>query len=537
MFAGVAGVLAVLHLLRIRPRRITVVTTLFWDQALERRKARRLLEQFRHPWTYALLLALCGLIVLALGRPQLRADRANQAHEVIVLDAGLSLQARDSGEKQTRLDLARAAAARRADELGGSDQVAVIAAAPQPRIVHSFQDARPLLARHLDLITAAAEPAALERAVSLARGLLVGRSRPAVTLITDRPCPEGLSTKDIRVIQVGQPQANAAVIGATFQPAASNPLRGQFTARIINQANQPRQLEVSIRRAGGAVLFNETRSVPASQPVDFSVLDLPADGDKLLVQIRANEALGTDDSAEFRLPARTPINVRVQGHIPAALRAGLGADPSVRLVEPGQGCDVLVIADGSPRPRRPALVLSDEPIASDEPIRAAGGHPLLTGLDFEESAVVGVADGAIKSGYALLSVGSQDVLTWPAEEEPQHATINVALWSDRFSITRRPAFAALLIRMTRKLAGWSDEPLSVPVRRTVEDPTWVAAPWRPATLVPADRQSADLGAAAAIQATPSSARRLAMSGFEWLLAGALVLCVVEAVLHLRGRIP
>ena len=73
LFTGLAvltaGVLAALQFLRIRPRQVRVITTLFWQQAADQAQARTLFERFRHPRTYLLLLAVALLVLLALAQP------------------------------------------------------------------------------------------------------------------------------------------------------------------------------------------------------------------------------------------------------------------------------------------------------------------------------------------------------------------------------------------------------------------------------------------------------------------------------------
>ena len=74
-----AGVLAILHVLRTRPREVRVITTLFWAHAAETARARSLWHRFRHPWTYVLLLAICALLALALGKPEPSEESATRA--------------------------------------------------------------------------------------------------------------------------------------------------------------------------------------------------------------------------------------------------------------------------------------------------------------------------------------------------------------------------------------------------------------------------------------------------------------------------
>ena len=61
--AALAVGLFALQRLRVRHRPVEVETTLFWQQALEESRARVLTQRFRHPWAYALVLAIALLLV------------------------------------------------------------------------------------------------------------------------------------------------------------------------------------------------------------------------------------------------------------------------------------------------------------------------------------------------------------------------------------------------------------------------------------------------------------------------------------------
>jgi len=47
---ALAGILFALQRLRVRHRDLRVPTTLFWKEAVERARARTLVERFRHLW-------------------------------------------------------------------------------------------------------------------------------------------------------------------------------------------------------------------------------------------------------------------------------------------------------------------------------------------------------------------------------------------------------------------------------------------------------------------------------------------------------
>ena len=68
--AALAGVLYALQRLRVRHRPVTVVTTLFWKEAVEETRARVLVHRFRHFWAYLLLLTIVSLLWIAIAAPR-----------------------------------------------------------------------------------------------------------------------------------------------------------------------------------------------------------------------------------------------------------------------------------------------------------------------------------------------------------------------------------------------------------------------------------------------------------------------------------
>ena len=97
-----------LQQLRVRHREVEVVTTLFWREAVEERSARILRRRFRHPWAYALLLAIAALIWLLVSGPARTA--AEGTRHVVLLDGGAAMS------RDGRFDEAAA----RAGELAGA---------------------------------------------------------------------------------------------------------------------------------------------------------------------------------------------------------------------------------------------------------------------------------------------------------------------------------------------------------------------------------------------------------------------------------
>ena len=550
LFAGCAAVLVVLHLLRIRPREVRVITTLFWDYRAERTRARTLLQRFRHLWTYLLLLSICALLVLALGRPKLTGDSAGRVHEVIVLDAGASMAAVGATSGCSRFEDARAAVMAEAERLSRDDRLTVLAVDPWPRVVHGAYDPRAWLRPRLEALSPAEQPSARREALTLARCLVRGKSSPRIVLVTDHP-ERDASPPSVRypieteVIRVGEPVSNAAVVCAMFEPSRDHPLRGRFRVRVGFWGERAGEVTARIHRAGGAPLLEDTALIAPGETYDFGIVDLPADGDELIVEVSAADSVMADNRVRYRVPLRSPIRVSFRDAVPVPLRLALESDSVVRVVEGNEPADVAVLTEGSdPSGAKSSIVVIESGrSAAAGAIEVAGRSPLVSALDFE-GAVCGTGvslslrdddDARLVSGDAVLAAVGSD-------ERGPILRLGSALLSDDSTVPRRAAFAVFVSRALHFLAGVDADPVVLTPERMQHDPLWVdeLRTAGPVVSMPGSRSAGDTSSALLAEAlsSPPASRRWAIPAlFEIALLLALALFLVEAVLYTRGRIP
>ena len=85
-FAGIAALAVALwaiQRLRVQHREVEVVTTLFWQEALKETRARVFVRRFRHWPAWLLLLAICSLLWMLFGQPEIQSNDSTQ-HVVLV---------------------------------------------------------------------------------------------------------------------------------------------------------------------------------------------------------------------------------------------------------------------------------------------------------------------------------------------------------------------------------------------------------------------------------------------------------------------
>jgi len=181
--AGLAGALFLLHLLRIKPREVVVPTILFWKAALEERRRRRLFGHFRHPRTWAFLVLIAALLVLALSDPVPASALTDRHSLVLIVDRGASMGAAPGGAEGRSLLLEDL------ESVSLLDFVAVVDAGCSSTVAAGFDAPRATARSALERDGFDAGPPHWASALRLASTLLSGRPQAHVRILTDGHTP------------------------------------------------------------------------------------------------------------------------------------------------------------------------------------------------------------------------------------------------------------------------------------------------------------------------------------------------------------
>jgi len=520
--AATAGVLAALQYLRIRPRQVRIITTLFWQQAADQAQARTLLERFRHPRTYLLLLAASLLMLLALARPVF--NTAGQPHRVIVLEAGLDMTAAQGGAANSgttdnrfdnALELVRAEAAS-LDE----DHIAVITADPWPRLLKHFDESMVTLEGRLGQVRAANSPIDREIVLQTAKSLLADRERGEVVLVTAQPA--ATAEKHVRVLAAGEVLPNAFILSASFIPEQADLTRGTFHFRVGFTGKEAGAVTVEVNRANDTLLQQKISFKPG-EVKEFGTVSIAADGTVLTASLNGNDAVDGDNLIEFQLPDRRQILVLPADdlELPHALTSILDSLPGVT-TEVARDADLPVVRVGR----------ADSADEGGElmPIRASR-HPLVDGLQFEDALCrapatpIDVADGSLP---LLISDGSP-VATLNADAS--QLTISETIFSEDASLVRRMGYLVFWSNMLHHLAGWTDEPLTLSPVQAARSTDATSTALR----LKADMSNFNI-VASADAAKPDKITSAWLPAWQLLLIAALLLMILEAILNIHGRI-
>ena len=407
-----AGVLLLLHVLRLRRQVVRVPTTMFWPGVREDLEVNTPFRRLR--MTLLLLLQLLAVLLLAgaLGEPVLDAGEPPAGRTIVMIDRSASMRAAvdpTDPESPTRLEVsieaARAEIERRTTARGGREpgEVMLVAFDSRAEVLCGFERRPAPLLEALAAVEQTDAEADLEAAVRLASAFLVGGEDESglaeVILLTDGgtavPEQDGPlllagARLDVRLPvdpagSAGSAAANVGVASLSARRDDAEPVNARVFARLVNAGPRPVIAEVRFDRDQTPV-GTESLRIPAADPdgppgessiardlevPEASVLRLS------IVRVTAEDGadavlnlLTADDAAAVRLPSASSPRIAIVapdgrpiGALEALLEAMGAADPRrmdasawSRLAEAGDFSELdLVVFDRVAGPGLPPI--------------------------------------------------------------------------------------------------------------------------------------------------------------------------------------
>ncbi|CAN5850864.1 BatA and WFA domain-containing protein [soil metagenome] len=403
--AALAGPLIVLYMLRSRRPRVEVPSIMLWEKAEIPVSSAVPWQKLR--WTPLLLLQLAVLaaFVLTLARPFYREQTLLGPHTALVFDTSGSMG------MAGRLETAKTQALSLVSDLSEANQVSIIEAGPNPRVLLAFGRDPALVTEAINSLEAGGGVADLSGAVRLARGLATPDRPTSVLLLTDggsQPLPEE-PVEGAEMLRYDDFGDNLAVAAWSLAPSTEGTTRAFLN--LVNYGAETRTV-----RAEMAVNDLPAGSIELEVPAQGSARETtPIDagpGDRLTVRLLDNaDSLPLDDSATLIVGSAPEQLVSVLGEGSPFLEALVDAVPG--FTNQGEGTPAIVISDGGPLPTidRPTWLIAPE--ATPEGVTAsqfAGnlavtyqrpGEPILDAVDLS-GLVVGEAQVVVAPRWLTL---------------------------------------------------------------------------------------------------------------------------------------
>ncbi len=214
--------IVLLYLLKLRRKERVVSSVLLWERMIRDVQANAPLQRLR----FNVLLVLQALVVagaaLALARPYVQEQRLSGQSLVVILDASLSMQARDV--RPSRFEAARREALRLVNRLARGSEMMVVEAGPQVRLRCGFTANKGVLRRAIASCRPSDGSCDLREAVVLALSLAEKKRATQFVVLSDgafSPIEDLRLPRDFSVsfVKFGRRGNNVAITGLDVRRA------------------------------------------------------------------------------------------------------------------------------------------------------------------------------------------------------------------------------------------------------------------------------------------------------------------------------
>ncbi|MBR4986178.1 MAG: BatA and WFA domain-containing protein [Proteobacteria bacterium] len=184
---AIAVVVAILYLLRVRRRVVSVPYIGLWRDVMEKRSARRWHDWIRRLLSFLLIMCVVGLIALALMDPRQEEDDTARRHAVIIVDSSASMAAASGREDcDTRFACAIQDAQELVSHMTISDRAVIIEAGGIVSAISGpFQSDKAALSKTLSTMQVHSTSMDVAKSLELAANLVKDRANPEIYLLTD----------------------------------------------------------------------------------------------------------------------------------------------------------------------------------------------------------------------------------------------------------------------------------------------------------------------------------------------------------------
>ena len=308
------------YLIRRKPRRLVFSSLLLFMDAGET-ASRRPWGRIHLPWIFFLQLLMLTLLILALSEPMFS---VRPTHIAIVLDNSASMQALEGGK--TRFALAKAKANALLDEVGAAGTVDLYATTPRLEKIRAAS-LTPTEAKgaimSMEPFDLADPPADYD---NLLNQLAREQKYERIYLISDHPARG--QTAAIRVVQVGQAQANFAITQFDIQRSSLVNAGLEATIEVTSFSERDEKLKVHLK-SGATELATRDLVVSAGKSASLTFQGF-ADKSFYAAEIEVRDGLPLDNRRYAVAPATRGLRVLAITPRPRALES-LRAIPGIMI--------------------------------------------------------------------------------------------------------------------------------------------------------------------------------------------------------------
>ncbi|MBI3461564.1 MAG: VWA domain-containing protein [Planctomycetes bacterium] len=316
-WAALAIPIVIFYILKIRLRRAPVSTMLFWRQIYDEKQPRSIWQRLRHLISLLVQLALLMLLVLALTEPFFNWEVLQARRLVLVLDNSASMNATDVSP--SRLAEAKQRAEQFIRAMRFRDEMAVVSAGAQPKVVCGLSSHQRTLLKALDGVLPSDGPTRVPEAVTLAEQLLADHKHGQVIVLSDGCFQEAeklAANPRVQFEAVGGPSDNVGVTQFQVRRSLLDPIGYQILAEVQNASKEPVECRIEIDLDGNVVDVVPLKLDPDGR-WRHTFEKTSAEGGQMTARVDHPDALAADNEAWALLPKRLmqPVNLVGGGNL------------------------------------------------------------------------------------------------------------------------------------------------------------------------------------------------------------------------------
>lgn len=373
MAAAASAAVVTLYILKLRRRRVTVVSTHLWQRVLADKPTASLFSKLKRFLSLILQLVLVGLIIAALADPRSAGAALGGRSLVVLIDGSASMKATDV--PGTRAHAAREALRRLINGLGPADRMLIA------QIDAEVTPLTPMTDDVTALMAAAEHYGPRDTRLDFARALRFAQDTarvnpsPEVVLISDGAHEEArdnsgevsLRGVPLRFVPVGVRGRNVAITAFSVRRYPLDKSRYEVLIELQNFSARPEQIELTLSADDNPI--DVTRlSLSPGERTQRLLPDLSGASQRMQAQLTLTDGghddLAADDRAYATLPERHRARVLVSTPGNRYLEAALLLDAYLDVVEvnPSRAAETLrthpfdvAIFDGPTAPLPPGV--------------------------------------------------------------------------------------------------------------------------------------------------------------------------------------
>ena len=246
-WAALALPIVIFYILKIRLRQVPVSTTIFWQQIYDEKRPRSIWQMLRHLVSLLVQLLLLILLVLALTQPFFTWEILQARRLVLVVDNSASMRAADVSP--SRLEAAKRIGRQVITGLRLRDEIAIVTAGTQPRVVCGLTGHERTLQTALTAVQPTDGPTQVAAAVALGKRLL-GEAKHGRVIVLSDGCFEGsdklLDDKLIELRPVGTRAANVGLTNFQVRRSLLDPIGYEILTEVTNASDEPIECRLEI---------------------------------------------------------------------------------------------------------------------------------------------------------------------------------------------------------------------------------------------------------------------------------------------------